>query len=199
MALLSYTLDADDTIVTVAGDWDRTALANGGEAVLAARIIGRRLNDFITGDITRMFVHTMLMSARTLQREVSRPYRCDTPQLRRLMRMSIEPHADGRLDVHHWQLAQDPVPQPIPVVAAAGGSAAAFIKRCSMCNRIRVGQEWVEVGSARQEPSLTGIASLMVVYGVCPECLRGLPPRLRPATRAPRSGGSVAPAGEERD
>ncbi|HAY29480.1 MAG TPA: hypothetical protein DIT03_12010, partial [Candidatus Accumulibacter sp.] len=49
---LRYTLDANDAIVAVAGDWDRFALANGGEAILAARIIGRRLDDFIAGDVT---------------------------------------------------------------------------------------------------------------------------------------------------
>ncbi|MCM8613702.1 hypothetical protein [Accumulibacter sp.] len=193
---LSYTLDADDAIVAVAGDWDRLALANGCQSLLAARIIGRRLDDFITGDVTRMFVRTMLMSARTLQRAVCRPYRCDSPQVRRLLQMSIVPQADDRLDVRHWQLRQEPVPQPVSVVAAASGSTAGFIKRCSMCNRIRLRQDWVEVGDARNDPSLAGASSLMVVYGVCPDCLRGLPPRLHAATPAPRSGKRVAPAGQ---
>lgn len=67
---LSYTLDKADNIVAVGGNWDAFARENDGESLLASKIIGRKLDQFIHGDITRMFVRTMIMSARTLQRPV---------------------------------------------------------------------------------------------------------------------------------
>jgi len=190
-APLRYTLDANDAIVAVAGDWDLFALANGGEAILAARIVGRRLDDFITGDVTRMFVRTMLMSARTLKREVQRPYRCDSPQMKRLMQMTITPRGSDWLDVCHCQLHQEPWQRPQPIIAAASACTGTFIKRCSMCNRIRVRQEWGEVDEA-----LPMAARLNVVYGVCPDCLQGVALRLSPAAPAIRAAQPVAATGK---
>ena len=110
---LSYTLDASNAIIAVSGDWDRVALDNGGEQIISRRIIGRRLDDFITGDVTLMFVRTMLMSARTLKYIIRRPYRCDSPQLKRSMEMTVVPRAQGVLEVCHRQLRSEPYRYPL--------------------------------------------------------------------------------------
>ncbi|MBK8578235.1 MAG: hypothetical protein IPN78_08210 [Candidatus Accumulibacter sp.] len=170
---LSYTLDASNAIIAVSGDWDRVALDNGGEQIISRRIIGRRLDDFITGDVTLMFVRTMLMSARTLKYVIRRPYRCDSPQLKRSMEMTIVPRAQGVLEVCHRQLRSEPYRYPLAFKSTASGAAANFIKRCSICNRVRVGQTWSEVDDAVRAGRLPrdAGATLMVVYGVCPECM----------------------------
>ena len=170
---LSYTLDASNAIIAVSGDWDRVALDNGGEQIISRRIIGRRLDDFITGDVTLMFVRTMLMSARTLKYVIRRPYRCDSPQLKRSMEMTIVPRAQGVLEVCHRQLGSEPYRYPLAFKGTASGAAANFIKRCSICNRVRVGQSWSEVDDAVRAGRLPrdAGATLMVVYGVCPECM----------------------------
>ncbi len=170
--LLRYTLDASDAIVAVSGDWDRFALANGGEAILAERVIGRRLDDFIAGDVTRMFVRTMLMSVRTLGRELQRPYRCDSPRMKRLMQMTITPRANKLLDLCHRPLRQEPWPGSLPVVRPASADATRVVKRCSMCNRVRFGRQWCELDEALRAACLSPAACLNVVHGVCPDCLR---------------------------
>lgn len=191
-----YTLDATDSIVAEAGDWDRFALANDGESIPAARVIGRRLDDFISSDVTRMFVRAMLMSARTLKREVQRSYRCDSERMKRLMQMTIMPRDGNWLDVCHHQLTQEPRQQQPPIVNAASGGAATFVKRCSMCNRIRVRQKWNELDYPLQTAFPTPVVNLTVVYGVCPDCLRGVVLRLPPATAAIGDGKPVPPAGK---
>ena len=170
---LSYTLDASNAIIAVSGDWDRVALDNGGEQIISRRIFGRRLDDFITGDVTLMFVRTMLMSARTLKYVIRRPYRCDSPQFKRSMEMTIVPRAQGVLEVCHRQLGSEPYRYPLAFKGTASGAAANFIKRCSICNRVRVGQTWSEVDDAVRAGRLPrdAGATLMVVYGVCPECM----------------------------
>ncbi|MCM8625698.1 hypothetical protein [Accumulibacter sp.] len=175
---LSYTLDGADRIIAVAGDWDRFALANGGEAIVGRRIIDRPLDEFITGDITRMFVRTMLMSARTMQRRIQRLYRCDSPEVRRFMEMTILPGDGGQVKVVHRLIRSEVCRYPLRVTAAPARSLAPRIKRCSVCNRIRLGQTWQEIDEAVSRGRLPQAMSpvLTVVFGVCPECLeqRGL-------------------------
>lgn len=169
---LSYTLDSDDRIVSVGGDWDGFARENDGSEILARTVIGRRLDEFITGDATRMFVRTMLMSARTLKRSIRRPYRCDSPQFRRLMEMTIVPLAQEMLDVRHHQIRAEPLPYTITIAAVTSTAASGFVKRCSICNRIRA-EMWSEVDAAVIDGRLTvaAAAALKVIYGVCPDCL----------------------------
>lgn len=170
---LSYTLDPDDAITAVTGDWDRFALDNGGGESLSTKIIGRRLDRFISGDVTLMFVRTLLMSARTLKRTIQRPYRCDSPQVKRFMEMTIVPRGNGVLEVCHRQVRSEPYRYALPVTAAMPGTGSNFVKRCSLCQRIRLGQTWSEVDDAVLEGRLQqrATAELVVVYGVCPDCM----------------------------
>ena len=177
---LSYTLDPDDAITAVSGDWDRFALENGGDESLSTKIIGRRLDHFISGDVTLMFVRTLLMSARTVKRTIQRPYRCDSPQLKRFMEMTIVPRRNGVLEVCHRQVRSEPYRYALTFTAAMPGAASNFVKRCSLCQRIRLGEMWSEVDDAVLEGRLQqgGAAKLGVVYGVCPDCMsrRGIKP-----------------------
>ena len=171
---LSYTLDLDDRIIAVTGNWDGFALANGGPAILSATIIGRRLDEFVSGDVTRMFVRTMLMSARMLKRSIHRPYRCDSPQLRRFMEMTVMPHGGGMLEVRHRQIRCEPLSCTVTIASVAAAPTSGFIKRCSICNHIRIRQVWSEVDEAILDGRLAkdAAAALRVIYGVCPDCLR---------------------------
>jgi hypothetical protein len=170
---LSYTLDPDDAITAVTGDWDRFALDNGGDESLSTKIIGRRLDHFISGDVTLMFVRTLLMSARTLKRTIQRPYRCDSPQLKRFMEMTIVPRGNGVLEVCHRQVRSEPYRYALTFTAAMPGAGSNFVKRCSLCQRIRVGDRWSEVDDAVLEGRLQqgAAAKLAVLYGVCPDCM----------------------------
>jgi hypothetical protein len=170
---LSYTLDKSDAIIAVAGNWDRFAVENGGDDLLSTKIIGHRLDRFIAGDVTRMFVRTMLMSARTLKRNVRRTYRCDSPQIKRFMEMTIVPCSDGVLEVSHRQIRTEPYRHAVTITAAAG-TTTGLIKRCSVCNRVRLRQSWRDADDALLAPcppTAGAAAQLTVIYGVCPDCL----------------------------
>ena len=89
------------------------------------------------------------------------------------MEMTIVPRAQGVLEVCHLQLRSEPYRYPLSFKGIATGAAANFIKRCSICNRVRVEQTWSEVDDAIRAgrlPKDTG-ATLMLVYGVCPACM----------------------------
>jgi hypothetical protein len=169
---LSYTIDAADTIVAVSGLWDDFARDNDGESIVAEKIMGQKLDQFIHGDETLMFVRTMIMSARVLQRPVHRPYRCDSPSLKRFMEMTVQPRPEGVVEVIHRELRCEPIACKIPVVAEFSGARAPFVKRCSLCNRVRAKDVWSEIDEAVQAKRLPAdVAPLRVIYGVCPDCL----------------------------
>jgi hypothetical protein len=169
---LSYTIDAADTIVAVSGLWDDFARDNDGESIVAEKIMGQKLDQFIHGDETLMFVRTMIMSARVLQRPVYRPYRCDSPKLKRFMEMTVQPRSEGSVEVMHRELRCEPIACKIPVAAESSGAHVPFVKRCSLCNRIRAEGVWSEIDEAAEAKRLPAeVAPLKVIYGVCPDCL----------------------------
>jgi hypothetical protein len=173
--VISYTLDKAGVIVAVNNKWDEFARDNDGEKILSGKIIGKKLDQFIHGDVTRMFVRAMIMSARTLKRPVYRPYRCDSPQLKRFMEMTVLPQDAGTVEVIHRQLHSEPIVNKFSIRAAPEGSGSilsSFIKRCSLCNRVKAKGIWSEIDEAVEESRLDPPAStLKVIYGVCPDCL----------------------------
>jgi hypothetical protein len=187
MAELSYTIDASDTIVSVNSAWDAFALGNDGDQIVAAKIIGKPLDAFIQGDETRMFVRTMIMSARILNRPVLKPYRCDAPDRKRFMEMTVQPLGDGKVEVLHHEVHSEPIANPVRMVSAPKELGGVHVKRCSVCNRVRLGGVWSEldeaVGSGRLVPVVS--PAMRVIYGVCPECLADKSPAVKPSVQKP--------------
>ena len=170
---ISYFVDADNRIVKVVGPWDRFALENDGLGACVEAIVGKPLDQFIAGDVSRMFVSTMLMSARTLGREVYRPYRCDSGHLKRFMEMTIIPQDDGLLEVRHRTLHTEPLRtrQFVPTQRRVSAGLPRT-KRCSMCNKVHVESEWMEIEDAMHADLLTADRALGPwIFGVCPKCL----------------------------
>ena len=176
---LSYTLDATDTIVAVGGKWNEFALQNDGPDIVSEKVIGKKLDQFVHGDETLMFVRTMIMSARVLKRPVVRPYRCDSPSVKRFMEMKVEPKDLGAVDVMHRELRSEPSKNTVRVAGAPMGAVGVFIKRCSICNQVHAKDVWSELDDAIAAERLTLPESqaLRVVYGVCPSCLSSMAAR----------------------
>jgi hypothetical protein len=105
-------------------------LANGGgEGATRAVVIGRPLVDFVAGDAARMFVNTMLDSARLLGSLRVLPYRCDSPTRRRRFAMTVTAQAGGLVLFQHHLVLDEPRPDP-----AMRQQAGATIRwRCSQC------------------------------------------------------------------
>jgi hypothetical protein len=169
---ISYTVDKSGTIIAVNGKWDEFARDNQGEKVLASKVIGRKLDQFIQGDDTRMFVRTMIMSAQTLKRPIYRPYRCDSPRLKRFMEMTLIPRDDGSVELLHRELHSELIRQNVPAVIASKSSGGGLLKRCSLCNRVQALGVWSEIDEALESDRLKTVEPLVkVIYGVCPDCL----------------------------
>lgn len=167
---VSYWIDSSDRIVRVNQVWDRFALSNdGGDALLASRVIGRNVFDFITGDETRMYLGALLQHARLLNRTVVRPYRCDSPSLRRFMEMQVSPDEGELVRLDHVLLRAEPYLTPIVYRHEADPDVEALF-RCSVCSDLQVGDRWFAPEDARILCGLPADQPLPVRYAVCPSC-----------------------------
>jgi hypothetical protein len=169
---LSYRLDKQDRIVEVGGDWDRVARENDGTEVVADRIIGTKLYAHVADEPSRMFVWTMLDSVRKLFRPSVKLYRCDCPDFKRQMEMTILPETGGGLLVEHRLIGIEKQPLRLRFAGQVRSSlpARALILRCTMCVKLKVSGVW-------HEPDETMLAALeqkdcavQVAYGICDDC-----------------------------
>ena len=85
----AYVLDNRNRIISVSEAWDRFAAENGGNKTSYKDVCGRPIWDFVTGDPTRMWREAIFQFARLRGDRVERPYKCDSPDLKRFMRMRI--------------------------------------------------------------------------------------------------------------
>lgn len=162
-------LDANDRIVEVGGQWDAFALENEAPHLAGRAVIGTSLMDHIIGTETRMFLQALLQRARLLQRPKVVPYRCDSATLKRFMCMEIRPSIDGTLRIEHRQLYTEPYAVPLRLASADNRS---LLPRCSMCNRLRIGTQWMDPGIAGTSLPSSAERRLPVHECMCPDCRR---------------------------
>jgi hypothetical protein len=166
-AVVRYRIDGWDHIVEIGGAWESFAAENDGRAVAAANVLGRPLWDFITGPTTVLIWRQVLDHVRQIGVSVRFSYRCDSPQLRRFMRMAVSPQPKGGV-LFESQLFRTE-PRRMPLHVRLGDSAT--VARCSLCNFLQVRGVWTDVVDA-VEIGLVMDQDLPVVvaYGICPRC-----------------------------
>lgn len=155
-----YVVDASNRIVDVGDAWDEVAESVSAPGAMRERIVGRLLDDFMTGDATKMFVRAALDAARLLSETRVLPYRCDSPAERRRFDMVISLMGQGLVKVDHRLVSVQPrLPQRQRPAARPWADS-----RCSQCFAVRLtGGEWVEVEGHALLPQ-----------DVCPNCVRQL-------------------------
>lgn len=169
---VSYWIDDTDRIARVNQVWDNFALSNdGGDALLASRVIGRNVYDFITGDETRMYLGALLQHARFLNHTVVRPYRCDSPDVRRFMEMRVIPDEGSLVRLDHVLIRAEPYLTPVVYryERDPGGKA---VLRCSVCSNLLVSDRWFVPEDTRILCGIPPDQPLPVRYTVCPSCAR---------------------------
>ena len=164
----TYILDAEDSITEVSRGWDDFALENRGEDVVGSYVIGRKLQEFIQGDSTSMWIYSLIETARVKQKEIIRFYRCDSPDEKRYMKMTITPEANGTVAVTSQLLRTEKMKQRIGFVY----SSAASNRKCSICNKISYQDNWLEPDDARVLGLLRDDDPVPVIYSVCNDCMQ---------------------------
>jgi len=165
----AYMLDNQDRILSVSGFWDEFADENSGANLSSKDVCGRRIWDFVTSDVTRMWLASIFQLSRLRGTVIERPYRCDSPDLKRFMRMRIVSEQGGVLRIEHEILTTEQRPAPVRIQYSAN-SMENNMQRCSICGRVNNGG-WEE---PRAEHAGTN-SGIIVNYTVCEDCLSLMP------------------------
>lgn len=128
--VVQYEIDATDRLVRVNDAWSSFATANGGLHLVAHRIIGCSLWDFIAGETTRQVYKSLLRRVRDGGRSRF-TYRCDAPERRRSMEMTIAAGLGGHVRFESRTLVVEY--SPAPVVQLVAGSRMRHL--CHSCRR----------------------------------------------------------------
>lgn len=164
-----YTLDHADRIISVGGPWDEFACDNGGETILSSNIIGQSILTFISGDVTRMWICAVLQHVRACNKLLDRPYRCDSPGLKRFMQMRAVPEGNRVIRLEHRLISTEQRTVPVNIQHCGKKSTHART-RCSVCGYIKTNSMWTEP-TAEQYTSMN---TIYVTYSICEKCSRSM-------------------------
>ncbi|MTI23323.1 hypothetical protein E1176_20005 [Fulvivirga sp. RKSG066] len=173
-----YWLDEDNKIIDTNSYWNSFAMDNDGGKVLRDRVIGKHLFGYIADDNTRMLLDTLISRVRHTKKEMTRPYRCDSPQRKRFMEMKIIPQEDGKICVENRILREEELAERRDFKTVKNEKGQPFLKRCSVCNRVNDKTGWYEPDHPHVSKYFTKGKPTFVAYSVCSDCQQDLKNRL---------------------
>ena len=165
-----YQVDVRDTIRSVNAAWNLFAAKNDAAALTAERVIGRSLWSYVDGEDVIAIYQSLLAFVRQRAQEVSFPYRCDSPNMKRFMVMNVVPLADEAIEFQNQTVGYERRNHEI-LVEYVTRDAQPYALRCSSCNRFRPHDVWLEVDEALAEGEiLNSDLPLRVVNTLCERC-----------------------------
>jgi hypothetical protein len=162
----SYWLDKEDKIVKVCSNWDHFALNNEGEDVLGYKISSKPIWNYISGDISKMWLRALIDLCRLTEKTIERPYRCDSPELRRYLKMKISIEEGNLLRFDHIVERLEDREKPVYFEHA---TVAGVAFRCSICGQVHLKGKWYEPDD-RSALQCQEQGKFIVAYTVCDNC-----------------------------
>ena len=175
MSDLLYQLNASDEISSVNEEWLRFARANDGEPLLPPQVLGRPLWDFI-GDLETQHIYRLLhRRVRTRGEPVRFSFRCDAPDRRRLLELSISAEGDQGL-IYRVRTVREEERKPVPLLDPHRPRSETFVTMCGWCKRVSAPPRgWLEVEEAVDALSLFAEPRPpQLTHGICGQCSQSL-------------------------
>ncbi len=177
----SYSVDAEDRVDWVGTTWLAFARENGGAKLTSQSVVGHSLWSYIAGGQTQQLYRALLQQVRERQSRVIVPFRCDSPSLRRYMRLSISPRRHNRVRLDGILVKTEPRPR-LELVDTSIRRDDQILTLCSLCQRALIESVgWVDVEAAvGRLHLLDSHAHPQLRYDVCSDCQAS--PVIRPST-----------------
>lgn len=167
-----YCIDSHDRLTEVNEAWQIFAAANEGQSLHADRILGQPLWNYIVDSTTQQLYRTLLQRAREGGKPVQFRFRCDAPDIQRLLAMKITADKSGGLCFSVTPVREKSRP-PISLLRAdRTTNLQEFVTLCSWCKQVRLSNDdWVDVDVAVRALGLFGQEPLpAITHGMCPTC-----------------------------
>jgi hypothetical protein len=172
---LLYELNARDELSSVNAEWLRFALANGGEPLDPAQILGRPLWDFI-GDMETQHIYRLLhRRVRAGGEPVRLCFRCDAPDRRRLLDLEISAGPEDGL-IYRVRTLREQEREPMALLEPSPPRSEHFVTICAWCERVAVpAHGWLEIEAAIGVlPVLAEPRPPQLTHGICGVCAQAL-------------------------
>lgn len=168
-----YRITSDDVIEFVNDAWLRFAEENAAPT-LSQQVIGTSLWKHVSGQQVVTLSRELLTRVRQSGREVTIPFRCDSPALRRYMRMKFVPLGNSKVEFHSWIEREEPIREPIRLLdASAMRDPAKLLRMCAWCKKIHVAGSWFEIEDAIGQLRLFDKLTIPVIsHGMCDGCFK---------------------------
>jgi hypothetical protein len=166
-----YELDHDDRIRAVSTTWLTFAQHNGASDLHPDRVIGRPIWDFVTGTDVQEVYKAIFTRVRTREQPISVPFRCDSPDCRRYMQLTVASAPKDGLALSATLLREEPRDR-VAVLDREASRSDELVPMCSWCKAVRVAPgEWLQVEEAAERLHLLDAVSLpRLTHTICPAC-----------------------------
>ena len=134
-------------------------------------VLGKSLWDFISDIETRHIYKLVLDRVREKLQPAVFPINCDSPEVKRLIQITISPLGEGALEFSSTivELTQR---NSVAILDASIERTDDIVRMCSFCKKIAVSEtEWAETQQAITILNLFGKNKMpQLSHGVCPSC-----------------------------
>src|ERR1700744_579940 len=113
MTEVVYQIDTNDRITFINSGWHHFAIANGLDSEQSKSMMGNQLWKYISDPTIRHFYKVLFSKVRKTGKRITVPYRCDSPDMLRLMEMNITKVESGALEFQNILIRQRPRKNPV--------------------------------------------------------------------------------------
>ena len=167
-----YSIDKHDLIEMVDETWLAFARENGAARLTRDRVIGKSLWSFIQGNATRQFYEAIFENVRQQSGIAVVPFRCDSPNLLREMRLIVKAGDDDAIHLEGI-LCRVQLTRYLHLLDARARRSREKLTICSLCKRTLVEpMGWIEMSETAVQLRLYGDRlQPKVTYSLCPACV----------------------------
>jgi hypothetical protein len=166
-----YDIDDQDIIQNVSRNWWSFANNNDGYNLKLEAVVGHLLWDFISGAEARHYYGLLFQKVRRDRCSISLPFRCDAPDCRRYMQLSIHPGESDSLQFVSELMREVPRP-PVALLDQCLMRGKDFVTLCAWCKRVHCEcDQWLEAEAAMEQLNLQDQSTLPNIRnGLCGTC-----------------------------
>ncbi len=171
---LIYRIDENDKFTYINEVWKDFARDNKWPEAANHSILGRSLWDYISNAETIHIYQTVFQNVRKQNKTVRIPYRCDAPDRRRFMEMTIVPLNRDHLEFLN-EILREEHREPVLLLDTDTQRNREMLVMCGWCKMVRVEENWKEVEDALQQMGVFNNPVLpRITHGICPSCTQQL-------------------------
>jgi hypothetical protein len=167
-----YRIDKRDNIVSVSKNWESFARANAwGGKLSPENVVDHLLWDFIQDFETRHLYEEVFRRVRAGRLTGPIPFRCDSPQKRRFLKLFLSPLPDSQIEITS-KIVKTEHRDTIRLLDKDMPRSSDFVRICSMCKKIAIFQSiWVEIEEGLTRLRLFEADEMpRLTHSICPDC-----------------------------